>query len=317
MKKIGILAGVILTSVLIGCASTKKADTNDISTDTEKTAKISNENNVQTQARETVVVDWQDRTIGAKVNPDWLFALVRGNGNNYVNTFGLSESFANHKWFCSSAQNPNKTNAQTIAETEAVYALAAEMANTINAEVGEDLSNGQKDIVRRICSNVNNVTLNGVGNRGSYWQLEKTTDEYGNVTSNYNYYTFYSCPVNKYNELLQIYLVELLQSKDLDEAAVNAIAKNAQKILDDQEYEREQLEVKKEREYKMQLEYEETKRLEMINDTQKYISDNQTKQVQSANEATATISNGDNAASVANRSTMNPALAAIVKARGF
>ena len=72
-----------------------------------------NENNVSVAARETKIVDWQDRTIGAKVNPEWLLSIVRGNGNLYCQMYGISEEYANHKWFVVSASNRALANAQT------------------------------------------------------------------------------------------------------------------------------------------------------------------------------------------------------------
>lgn len=309
MKKniLGILCcGVIV--MITSCATTSKLNTKDVA-DNEQSRKVSNENNTDVNARKTVIVDWQDRTIGAKVNPEWLLSITRGNGSKYVETYGLTNTYANHKWFCSAAQDESLAVAQTVAQTDVAYNLASDMANTINATLGQTLNDGQKDAVRTICSKVN-VTLNGVAERGSYWQLEKTEDEYGNVATVYNYYSLQSMSNAKYNELLQIYLVELLKSKDLDETSVNAIAANAQAILDNVAEQNERMEEAKQREYELQILHEQ-------NELKKYISDNQTKQVQSANAATVDISNNSTSASIANHATMNPALAAIVKSRGF
>ena len=250
MKKSIFVAALSAAALMaMSCGSTKGVVSEDVS----KNAVASmDENNTRTQARKTLIVDWQDRTIGAKVDPEWLIGIVRGNGSKYVDMYGLSSEYASHKWFCSSAQDASKEAAQTIAETEVLYALAAEMANTVNATVGSNLTDGQKDAVRTICSKVNNVKLTGVGNRGSYWQLEKTTDEYGNTKTLYNWYALYSCSRSTYNQLLQVYLVELLKSKDLDKTTINAIAQSAQQIIDDAQSYEAKVEEAKIREWKAQ-----------------------------------------------------------------
>ncbi len=271
MKKSLTVLGVALTSAalaLTSCSSTQNVST-EVSKDIRAAA---SENNTSVAARKTEIIDWQDRTIGAKVNPEWLLGITRGNGNMYVQMYGLSGEYANHKWFVSSAQNRTLANAETIAQTEIFYNLASEMANTINATIGTNLSNGQKDAIRTICSKVNNVTLNGVGNRGSYWQLERTTDEYGNTVNMYNYYALYSCDPATYNKLLNVYVIELLKSKELDEATVSAIKQNAQQILNNAQKIDEQHQLAKEREWKAQLVHEQTQRIMAHEETNRQVA---------------------------------------------
>lgn len=305
MKKLTIsIAAFFAAFGFISCGSTKVVDN---STEVSKNVSASmDENNTGVQARKTQIIDWQDRTIGAKVNPEWLLSITRGNGNLYVNMYGISSEYANHKWFCSSAQDSSLANAQTIAETEVLYALAAEMANTVNATAGSNLSDGQKDAIRTICSKVNNVTLNGIGNRGSYWQLERTTDEYGNTRNLYNYYALYSCPRATYNQLLNIYLIDLLRSKDLDETTVNAIKQNAQQILNDAQEQSERVEKAKDREWKAQLIHEQ-------NELQKEREVTLRSQAASAAEAAKNMPqfSSINMPSAGN-ATMSPALAALI-----
>lgn len=305
MKKLFLTGAAIVAAafVISGCGTTS---TSNVATEkSEVSPKISdsqNENNVDVAARKTKIVDWQDRTIGAKVNPEWLLSIVRGNGNLYIQMYGLSDEYATHKWFCSSAQDRSLANAQTIAETDVLYSLASEMANTVNATVGQTLTDGQKDAVRTVCSKVNNVKLNGVGERGSYWQLERTTDEYGNTVNLYNYYALFSCSRAKYNELLNIYMVELLKSKELDKATINAIAGNAQEILNDAASQSEKEEKAKEREYKAQLQHEQ-------NELQLSLAHEETIRSQSQTAASAVGEIATTAAGV-----MSPALAALIGA---
>lgn len=261
------------------------------------------ENNTEIAARKTKIVDWQDRTIGAKVNPEWLLSLVRGNGNMYTQMYGISDEYANHKWFVSSAQNRSMANAQTEAETEVLQRLAQEMANTINSTIGTNLTDGQKDSVRTICSKVNNVTLTGVGERGTYWQLERTTDEYGNTVNVYNFYALYSCSREKYNQLLNAYMLALLKSKDLDPTAANEITSHAQQILNDAKEQSERVEKNKDREWKMQLVHEQTARQMAREETLRQESANL---ANSGAEEIQTTSAGN--------APMDPALAALIGA---
>lgn len=261
------------------------------------------ENNTEIAARKTKIVDWQDRTIGAKVNPEWLLSLVRGNGNMYTQMYGISDEYANHKWFVSSAQNRSMANAQTEAETEVLQRLAQEMANTINSTIGTNLTDGQKDSVRTICSKVNNVTLTGVGERGTYWQLERTTDEYGNTVNVYNFYALYSCSREEYNQLLNAYMIALLKSKDLDPTAANEITSHAQQILNDAKEQSERVEKNKDREWKMQLVHEQTARQMAREETLRQESANL---ANSGAEEIQTTSAGN--------APMDPALAALIGA---
>lgn len=307
MKKSLMLLGSALTGAVLlcaSCASTKTAST-EVSKDVRASAE---ENNTTVAARKTVIVDWQDRTIGAKVNPEWLLGIVRGNGNKYVQMYGLNDEYANHKWFVSSNQNRSLAVAETAAQTDVLYNLASEMANTINATIGSNLTAGQKDAVRTICAKVNNVTLNGVGNRGSYWQLERTTDEYGNTVNLYNYYALYSCSLQTYNKLLNTYLIELLKSKDLDEATVDVIKANALQILEDAQRLDEKYQLAKEREWKSQLIEEQTKRVLAREETLQVQSENFAKAV--ANQKEFTSLNMQSAGNA----LMDPALAALIGA---
>ena len=316
MKKI-ILSALItglLSLTLTGCLILKTEPTSgQSSSETKKSKEVSkdvraseDENNTTVEAKKTVIIDWQDRTIGAKRNPEWLLNITRGNGDLYVNMYGLSEEYENHKWFCSSAQNKNKTNAQTEAELEVVYRLGQEMANTINAKLGSSLEDGQKEIIRKICSEVQDVTLNGVGERGTYWQQEKTEDEYGNVQTVYNFYAIYSCTQETYNKLLNTYMITLLKSKELDDASVSALKTYAQEILNASQEKSEKLEQAKKREWINQLNYEETKRILAREETLQHQSDSFAEAAKNAGAFTSlTMDNAGNA-------YMDPALRSLI-----
>ena len=309
MKKnsFGLVSAVLVGTacILVGCGSTNNVTTSNVSAEVKASA---SENNTSVQARETKIVDWQDRTIGAKVNPEWLLGIVRGNGNLYVQMYGLNDEYANHKWFTVSAQNRALANAQTEAETEVLQRLGQEMANTINSTIGTNLSDGQKDSVRNICSKVNNVKLTGIGERGTYWQLERTKDEYGNVQNLYNFYVIYSCDRSTYNKLLNTYMIELLKSKELDETAVSAIKQNAQQILNDAQEQSARVEKAKEREWKMQLVHEETERKLAREETLRQQSASFAQAAANAGPYTSVHMDG------AGNAEMDPALAALIGA---
>ena len=307
MKKSCIMLGVAAGAIALlmtSCGSTKNAAGTASSGNVAQEAKGSaKENNTAVAARETKIVDWQDRTIGAKVNPEWLLSIVRGNGNLYCQMYGISEEYANHKWFVVSASNRALANAQTEAENEVLQRLGQEMANTVNSTIGTKLTDGQKDSIRTICAKVKNVTLNGVGERGTYWQLERTKDEYGNVENRYNFYALYSCDRAIYNQLLNTYMIELLKSKDLDPTAVSEIKKHAQEILNDAQEQSARMEKAKEREWKMQFVHEETLRQAMREETSR--------------QNTKTLANSgadkiEMSSSQSGNAQMDPALAALI-----
>lgn len=305
MKKILTISCILLASMicLAGCGTTSKV----AETKPEPVQKSNDEANVDVQAYHTVIVDWQDRTIGAKRNPEWLLSLAKGNGNLYVDMNGLAD-YANDKWFVSSAQDRVLKTAETVADMEILLRVGQEMANTVNATIGANLSDGQKDTVRTICSKVNNVTLNDVGKRGSYWQLEKTTDEYGNSVKMYNFYSIYSCSKQKYNQLLNTYLIALLKSKELDINSVNEIKSHAQEILNDAQQNDDEQALKKEREWKSQLIHEQTERVMAREETMRQQSANAAEAA--ANLAPGAYARFDNAG----EAQMDPALAALIGA---
>lgn len=303
MKKSCIMLGATAGAIVLlmtSCGTTQSAAAGGIA---QEARASTNENNVSVAARETKIVDWQDRTIGAKVNPEWLLSIVRGNGNLYCQMYGISEEYANHKWFVVSASHRALANAQTEAENEVLQRLGQEMANTVNSTIGTNLTDGQKDSIRTICSKVNNVKLTGVAPRGTYWQLERTKDEYGNIENRYNYYALYSCDRKIYNQLLNTYMIELLKSKDLDPTAANEIKKHAQEILNDAQEQSARMEKAKEREWKMQLVHEETLRQAMREETSR--------------QNTKTLANSgadkiEMSSSQSGNAQMDPALAALI-----
>ena len=307
MKKTLVLLGVLTLSFSMGflsCASTSAKDTG-VAKEIRASA---DENNLIVEARQTKIIDWQDRTIGAKQNPEWLLAAKNGNGSLYTRMYGLSDEYVNHKWFVSAAQNRALANAETEAETEVLQRLGQEMANTINSTIGTELTNGQKSSIRTICSKVNNVTLNGIGLRTTYWQLEQTKDEYGNIQELYNFYAVYSCSTDTYNRLLNMYLITLLQSKDLDEGSISSIKKHAQEILNDANETSERIAEAKKREWINQMNEEETARIMAREETLRQQSANFAEAAANASPfTTVKMENAGNA-------YMNPALSALIAA---
>ena len=224
-----VAAGTLIFAV--SCASNSGVANK---TETEKQSKaVLSENNVSTNAIKMEIIDWQDRGIGAKVNPQWLKKLVKGNPSLFLEEYDLTNQYANHKWFSYAVQNESLDVAETIARSEILAAVAEEMSVSINASMGVQLNDSQKDAVKKICAEVKDVKLSGVGFRTSYWQLQVSTDDYGNKRRAYNYYAFYSCARNTYNSLMNTYLEVLLKSGELEKEAKQAIAKNAQNILTD------------------------------------------------------------------------------------
>lgn len=297
MKKTIFIACVIAIALMftMGCASKQPV------TPEPTTAPIANQNGTSISSMQTVIIDWQDRTIGAPVNPSWLKSLVKGNANQFLIENGIADEYANHKWFTYGVQNASLATAENIARGEILAAIAEEMSTAINSS-NQVISQEQKEAVRQICASTR-ATITGVGFRNSYWQKEQTTDAYGNMVQVYNYYAFYSCPLSTYNELLNTYMIELLQNKGLDEHVKQSIAQQAQQILDDANVQSEKVEAQREREFKERLAYEQTKQ-----------AAERTKQVESGNQAEASIAQSKADATIAGVSTgsMSPALASLI-----
>ena len=77
----------------------------------------------------------------------------------------------------------------------------------------------------------------------------------------------------EYNKLLNIYMIELLKSKDLDEATVSALKQNAQQILNNAQRIDEKQQLAKEREWKAQLVHEQTERYMAHEETNRQVAE--------------------------------------------
>lgn len=301
-KTVFVLCAALAAVVMAGCGSAPKAEESSL----KQGQSTPDANNVSADADEMKILDWYGRADGEVAQPKWMRPLLRGNGNAYCSEYGISEEYANHKWLVSSQRNASMSLSQALSESEVMFAVAQEMSTSILGTVGEELNDGQKDAVRNVCASTK-ATLTGIGKRGEYWRKVKI----GDVTA-YDYYTIYSCPRSVYNQLLNTYMIELLQSKGLDEAAVNTIKKNAQQILDDAEEQSDRVERQKERELTAQLSHEEsvrsheeTVRTQSNTEKSTALANAKTEQDKSRNQAAVDMV-------VATKGRMNPALAALL-----
>ncbi len=301
---------LVLVSLLFSsCLTTKEEDKMQ---DEAQAAKIENDNNVSQSAYKTEIVDWDGRTLGEPRNPSWLKKLIRGNANEYCDAYGLEASKTRKFIIPTGAYDVNLENARNEANLQVAYAVGKEMAMHINAVMGSDLTDGQKDQVQTICSRVN-VDITGLRLEGEYWQLEKTTDDRGNITKKYLAYAFYSMSKSKYNELLNLYLVDLLRSKDIDRTAVNEIKSKAVEILEDAQKTDERMERRKAEEQQRLLAQYDLAQTLSNNETAQLEAQERTKQVKSHNEAAAKMSGNEANAETASQATISPALASILR----
>lgn len=321
---------VTATAVLFSCASAPKTgDATPVAT-----APISSKDQVNTKvdAYETKIVDWQDKGLGMKSNPEWLISLaVYKNPSKFLDMSGMADAYPNHHWFCVGVQNASKNTALELMNMEVLTNIAQEMYVSIQKKVGSSLTDGQKTAVANACMEVR-ADISGVGQRTTYWQLEKTTDEYGNTTRLYNYYGVYSCSLDKWNELQNIYFIQLLQNQGLEEKAKAIIKKEVANILKDGQEEQKKMverahqelredekealakeEREAERALKEALAIQETERTKSTNETRQKEAEERTAQVKSHNQAVSEVAASGANKAVASKSLVNPALAALLK----
>jgi len=312
MKKT--MIGTIMASIFVviaistGCGTTEAVPKNGL-----EPVETKNKSNISVDAYKTVIVDWAERTTGIKdPQPSWLTKMIHGNGYEYCDTYG-NETGKTRKFITPAAAfNMNLNNALNEAQVEAAYAVGAEMAMSINGTMGDDLTDGEKAQVRTICESVK-ADITGLRNEGNFWQLLKTTDDNGNVTKQYLAYQFYSMSKDTYNELLNVYLVKILQNNGLDKTAVNRIAAKAQEILDDGQRADEKVEKQHEREQERMLAEYDLQKTESNNTTRQTEAKERTAQVQSKNEAAVQIAETNTNADVASQAAISPALAAALR----
>ncbi len=192
----------MVVGMFVSCASSKVEQKADVNTN--------KQNNVSTEADNAVIADWQDRGMGMKAQPEWLRDMLDGKKSAAK---ALREIDSDRIVKIARATSSTELRAQTIARTQFVYALAAELRQTVAAELGAGLDDrtGEAEAVWIAAAAINNIQISGAREESSHWVKMRTKNpETGKVQEEYTYYILYSMPKDAWEEYVRSYILSLL-----------------------------------------------------------------------------------------------------------
>ena len=233
---------------VVSCATTKVSDSNTTVPTAKETKKNVFANNVGVDAIEQVIIDWDGKLEGEPATPAWIKTMKRGNAVAYCNEFGLQTKLG-RKWLVPSAADSliSKDDGLIEARANSFAALGETISTDINSQLSSTISNGAKSNIRSVVTQSINTAV-GMEYEGSFWQAVKTVDEFGNKSTVYHCYAFYSMDQDTYDTQLKAALISLLNKKDLSMDEVNGVAEATKRIMDKKQRESEAHEKSMERE---------------------------------------------------------------------
>lgn len=266
MKRTIFLAGASAFILLAGCGTTGKVTTqvgdSQVTVETQnQTNKNAGANNVATNARRKVILEWSGQENGEPAVPAWLKTMRHGNGTAYCAEYGLTETATRKFITPSCAMDVNLDNALNTAQAEVALAVGEEMLMDINSVVSSKLTDGQRENLRSVV--IKSITsVSGLKHEGDFWQLIQRTDSHGNTTETYYAYVFYSMRPRDYNTQLNACLINILKSQGVDPEVVDAVKAGANEIVEKSQRQDAAAEAAKERAQQLALADYQTKQAE-------------------------------------------------------
>ncbi|WP_296685893.1 hypothetical protein [Treponema sp. UBA3813] len=198
MKKInGILAGAfaaLAISLLAGCGSTKVS------------------NNVSSTPEESVVVDWQGRTLGGPVAPTWLAQWTNNDFAAVKKSLNLKESDVVKIVQMNAA---TQAVAQSLARTDVAAQLASGLQQTVLTEAGSGINDeGQREAVDR-AARAAKAKISGFTEVAGFWQKTRATAANGEQTVEYIQWVAFSSTKENWERICKIYLGEIAGANGL------------------------------------------------------------------------------------------------------
>jgi hypothetical protein len=203
---LGVLA---LTLVLAGCKSNAPAAS---SAPDQNASAIPpsgpppDANNAEVRAIPSIVIDWNNRNLGVEYRPGWLKGLLVNNrASAVIQEFGLPDTAVVR---VSQAERANREEARVLADLMFAQQIANELKRYVVTGGGQNLNQGQMDIVEQITSGAK-VTMTGAQKVTDFWhQVEK--EDNGIKSRTYVWYTVYAFPGNAWSQLTRKYVNDVI-----------------------------------------------------------------------------------------------------------
>lgn len=185
MKIVKILFFACLVTMLVGCVST----------------------NMKVEGKESAVVDWSNRNLGAEPTPEWLEKIIRGNTKEFRNEFEVDNSYV-----VKFAVGNGKTKDLALASSRVNYnsMRAEELRTKVVSEAAATLADGYQESFANAAT-VAKVDLTGHELVTQFWQEIVTYDK-ENETEEQEFicYSVYKITKEAWLETLKSYMTTVI-----------------------------------------------------------------------------------------------------------
>lgn len=201
----GILVGMV---VLWGCASTGGVES----------GKPAPSSGYSILGKETTVVDWDGRTLGAEATPEWLASANRGDFSAFIQIHkNTGQVKKEHSVFKRSTGTGADLRAATM-RADMAYArnVARELQQSVNVFAAEQARAGNIDdttrqAIEEVTQTQSNAEITGHAKVVDYWQQVIEVDPLtGNKSSRYIVYQIYEIEPDTWTKTTAKYVKEVL-----------------------------------------------------------------------------------------------------------
>ena len=199
MKKVLSLAAVLIAAaMLIGCASTQKAETAPAKT-AAKQRSITYE-----------TIDW-DGAVSGKDMAEWPFNLQDDGLSALEDYPGIMEKVGNNKYFLTTGENTNKKLAREEARNAISFQLA-QMLNTKALATFDQVIDDREQAQETINATASKAQFTGFERVAETWVFRLKTNHLKNdkQTEEYTYYDLFVCDRDVYQQQVEKYLSDIL-----------------------------------------------------------------------------------------------------------
>lgn len=206
MKKILIGFAAIAALMATSCGSTSGVSSN-------ASTKPASNSGVTVAGKETVVVDWDGRTLGTEATPAWLAPAVRGDFSAYISAFKKKDSDVYRR---STGTGADVRAATMRADMAYARTIARELQQSINVFAAEqaragNISDATRQAIEEVTQTQSNAEITGHQKATEYWQQVVEVDPVsGEKKSSYIVYQIYQIPANTWAQTTAKYVKQVL-----------------------------------------------------------------------------------------------------------
>lgn len=206
MKKILIGFAAIAAIMATSCGSTNNVTSN-------SSIKPASNSGVTVAGKETVVVDWDGRTLGTEATPAWLAPAVRGDFSAYIAAFKKKDGDVFRR---STGTGADVRSATMRADMAYARTIARELQQSVNVYAAEqarsgNLSDATRQAIEEVTKTQSNAEITGHQKATEYWQQVVEVDPVsGEKKTSYIVYQIYQIPANTWAQTTAKYVKQVL-----------------------------------------------------------------------------------------------------------